>query len=65
MADGADETQELEIEQADRETAERSMAKDDPTDAGTAVHDRRADKAAYLKEKLAERAESEREAEDG
>ena len=63
MADGADETEELEIKQADRETAERSMAEDDPTDAGTAVHDRRADKAAYLKEKLAERAESERKAE--
>ncbi len=62
MADGADETEEMKIEQADRETAERSMAEDDPTDAGTAVHDRRADKAAYLKEKLAERAESERRA---
>jgi hypothetical protein len=63
MADGADETEELEIEQGDRETAERAMADDDPTEAGTAVHDRRADKAAYLKEKLAERAESERKAE--
>jgi hypothetical protein len=63
VADGADETEEMKIEQEDRETAERSMADDDPTDAGTAVHDRRADKAAYLKEKLAERAESERRAE--
>ena len=62
MADGADETEEMKIEQADRETAERSMAEDDPTDAGTAVHDRRADKAAYLKEKLAQREESERRA---
>lgn len=60
MDDESERTEELEIEQADRETAERKMAEDEPTDAGTAVHDRRADKAAYLKEKLAERAESER-----
>ena len=52
------------IGQAEREAAERAMASDDPTEAGTAQHDRRADKAAYLKEKLAERAESEREADD-
>jgi len=62
MDDELDKTEEMEIQQADRETAERTMADDDPTDAGTAVHDRRADKAAYLKEKLAERAESERRA---
>jgi hypothetical protein len=62
MADDADKTEEMEIQQADRETAERSMADGDPTEAGTAVHDRRADKAAYLKQKLAERAESERRA---
>jgi hypothetical protein len=62
MADDADKTEEMEIQQADRETAERSMADEDPTEAGTAVHDRRADKAAYLKQKLAERAESERRA---
>ena len=53
-------TEEMVIGQAEREDAERSMASDDPTEAGTAQHDRRADKAAYLKEKLAERAESER-----
>lgn len=56
-------TEELEARQDERETAERRMADDDPTDAGTATHDRRADKAAYLKEKLAERAASERAAE--
>lgn len=61
MDDQREKTEELEIEQADRVTAERKMAEDEPTDAGTAVHDRRADKAAYLKQKLAERAESERE----
>ena len=55
-------TEELEAQQAGRETSERRLADADPTDAGTATHERRADKAAYLKEKLAERAESEREA---
>ena len=64
MSDSPHETEEMKIEQADRETAERAMAADDPTEAGTAQHDRRADKAAYLKEKLAEREESEREAEE-
>lgn len=53
-------TEELEDAQADRETAERRMAEEDPTGAGTATHERRADKAAYLKEKLADRAASER-----
>lgn len=60
MDDEPERTEELEIEQADRETSEREMAEQDPTEAGTAVHDRRAEKAAYLKQKLAERAESER-----
>jgi hypothetical protein len=57
-------TQEMRIEQAQRETAERRLADEEPTDPGTATHQRRADKAAYLKEKLAERAESERRAEE-
>ncbi len=60
MGEDADRTEELEVEQGDRESAERRMADEDPTETGTATHDRRADKAAYLKEKLAERAESER-----
>ena len=64
MGDDPHETEEMLIRQADREAAERAMAEGDPTEAGTAQHDRRADKAAYLKEKLAERAESERRAED-
>jgi len=63
--DEDDRTEELEIQQADRESAERRRADDDPTEAGTATHVRRAEKAAYLKEKLAERAASEREAETG
>ena len=57
-------TQEMRIHQAERETAERRLAEEEPTEPGTATHDRRADKAAYLKEKLAERAESERRAEE-
>ncbi|MEO7197128.1 MAG: hypothetical protein ABIZ50_01505 [Solirubrobacterales bacterium] len=60
MGEDADRTEELEVEQGDRESAERRMADEDPTEAGTATHDRRADKAAYLKEKLAERAKNER-----
>ena len=62
MSDDPEETEEMLIQQDEREAAERAMANDDPTDAGTAQHDRRADKAAYLKKKLAERAESERRA---
>ena len=65
MTDDPQETEELEAIQAGREVAEKRMAEDDPTDAGTATHDRRAEKAAYLKEKLAERAESERNADHG
>jgi hypothetical protein len=53
-------TEEMLTEQAERERAERRRAEDESTDPGTATHERRADKAAYLKEKLAERAESER-----
>lgn len=64
MNEAHEETEELKIRQADRETAERRMADEDPTEAGTAVHDRRAEKAAYLKEKLTERAESERDSEN-
>ncbi len=55
-------TQELRIQQAERESHERRLAEDEPTEPGTATHERRADKAAYLKAKLAERAESERRA---
>jgi hypothetical protein len=55
-------TEEMKAVQADRERCERHLAAEEPTDPGTATHERRADKAAYLKEKLAERAESERRA---
>ena len=62
MDDERHETEELRIEQRSREERERELAEREPTDEGTATHERRAEKHAYLEEKLAERAESEREA---
>lgn len=56
-------TEELKRVEGERETQERELAAEEPSEDGTAVHERRAEKHAYLKEKLAERAESEREAE--
>ena len=54
------ETQELRIEQKHREAAEREAADADlPTEEHAAL--RRADKDAYLREKLEERARSEQE----
>ena len=58
-------TEEMKIEQAGREEHERGLAAREDSDAGTATHERRADKHAYLKEKLAEREESERRVEEG
>jgi hypothetical protein len=55
------ETRELLLEQAQRERAERRQAEDAPTEDGERQHVRRADKAAYLRERLAERARSEEE----
>jgi hypothetical protein len=55
-------TEELRVQQAQREEAEREDAEQAPSDEDTAQHDRRADKAEYLKRKLEERSESEREA---
>ena len=54
-------TQQLRAVQSDREVDERERAKDAPTDTEQLTAVRRADKAAYLKEKLDEKAESERE----
>jgi hypothetical protein len=42
-------------------TEEREQAREAPTEYEAEQHARRADKAAYLREKLEERAESERE----
>jgi hypothetical protein len=51
-------TQQLRAVQADREVEERERAEDAPTDTEQLAAVRRADKAAYLKEKLDEQAES-------
>ena len=55
-------TQEMRLDQAGREARERELADEDSTEAGTQTHERRAAKAEYLKQKLAEREKSEREA---
>ena len=62
MAPPADDptTQQLRAVQADREIEERERAEDAPTDTEQLAAVRRADKAAYLKDKLDEQAESER-----
>lgn len=54
-------TTELKRIESDRERRERERAEGEQTEAGTEVHDRRAEKHAYLKEKLAERERAERE----
>jgi hypothetical protein len=56
-------TQELRISQARREAAERKSAGEAPTEDALEQHDRRAEKAAYLRDKLERRAEAERERE--
>jgi len=55
-------TRELRQEQLKRETEERKRAEEAPTEEGTGQHDARAMKAAYLRGKLEERAQAEREA---
>jgi hypothetical protein len=51
-------TQQLRAVQSEREQEERERAQDAPTDTEQLAAVRRADKAAYLKEKLDEQAES-------
>ena len=53
-------TEELRIEQAKRERSERESEEQARSEESTETHRRRADKAAYLREKLEKRAESER-----
>jgi hypothetical protein len=53
-------TEELRAVQEDRVREEREQADEAPTEEEAEQHARRADKAAYLREKLEERAESER-----
>ena len=60
MADDEPNTEELKLTQLERERAERKRAENVPEDEA-AQHERRAEKARYLAEKLEERAESERE----
>lgn len=57
-------TQELRIEQAERERAERDAAEEGATPEDTEQHERRAERASYLREKLEERAQAERESAD-
>ena len=64
MAEEQHKTEELKIVQADREAAEREAAQAAVDEEEVAQHERRADKARYLKEKLEDRAESERELDD-
>ena len=53
-------TEELTVIQAQREAEERRRAKSAVDEDEVEQHERRADKARYLREKLEERAESER-----
>jgi hypothetical protein len=53
------ETQELSTDQVRREAIERERGRHAEQEAEQRAHGRRADKAAYLREKLGERAESE------
>jgi DNA-binding TFAR19-related protein (PDSD5 family) len=52
-------TEEMRLEQLQKERSERSQARDSTEDAEEETHKRRAQRAAYLKEKLDERARSE------
>ena len=57
-------TEELKLSQLEREQAERRRARDVHDEDEAAQHERRAEKARYLAEKLEERAESERQQDD-
>ena len=56
-------TEELRVAQLQREQAERDRAARGTSEDDTEQHERRAEKAAYLRDKLEERARAEREAE--
>jgi hypothetical protein len=62
MSEDEPTTQELKIRQLQRELEERKRAEVADTEEGTGSHQRRADKAEYLRHKLEEREESERRA---
>lgn len=53
------ETRELQIDQGRRERVEAAAAQASPDPEEARTHERRAEKAAYLRDKLADRARSE------
>lgn len=59
VSDEDPQTGELRSVQNEREQAERRRAHDAPSEEDTQTHQRRADKAEYLKDKLRERGEAE------
>jgi hypothetical protein len=62
MSDHDPTTQELRVRQMKREEEARVESESRPEDEDTSQFDRRADKAAYLKRKLEEREQAERDA---
>jgi hypothetical protein len=52
-------TEEMQLEQLQKERTERDQASESSEPADAKTHARRADRAAYLREKLDERAKSE------
>ena len=61
---GDDDTQERIVDPAHLRRAEHAQARRSDAEAEEHTHERRAEKAAYLEEKLGERAESEERVED-
>ena len=60
-----EQTHELRAEQEERETREHQLLEESELTDEADQHERRRDKAAYLKEKLAERERAESDAEEG
>ncbi len=60
--EGDPSTRELRVEQVQREMRERRHAEESSDAEAVAEHERRAEKAAYLREKLADRVRAENEA---
>jgi hypothetical protein len=64
VSDSDPKTEELKVTQLEREQAERRRAESAPDEDEAVQHERRAEKARYLAEKLEKRAESERRQDD-
>lgn len=62
MGDPDPKTEELKLREAGQELEERRLAAEAGTSSEAENHERRADKAQYLREKLEQRADSERRA---